>query len=754
VAVLILWCAGTLTAALYFPSTRVKGPPVGPISWASFWPAVLNGLWASLAIVWLARRSSRSSPLAAMLAGLGLAAVLAGLITAAQLLPVMEFTGKTMRSALDGPHDIYPFSVEPYRVAEFVWPEVFGVNREANHSWGVLIPPKHKTQEWVPSLYVGGLTLVLALSAFGLRGLGARRVWLSWIAAISFAAAMGSYAGPLWIARCFPLGVQILGSHDLFETAAIRDDTKLRDGDGSVYNLMALTLPGFASFRYPSKLLTFTCAAIAGLAGIGLDRALSGRSRRPLMIALSLALISAAVFAFVVVARGGIIAWLQSRGEMKGMSVFGTFDPAGAWRDARRSILHGTIVLGAASIVLLMARRKPTFAAFASLMLVSVDLAVAGAPLVMTVPQSDLDTMPELVRLIAEAEAADPAPNRFRIHRMGYWDPVGFFSTTSTDRHRELMAWERKTIQPKYAIPYGLSYTYTEGVAELYDYSWFFAPFRLDRNIQSGARGKGRDEKVTYYPRRSFDIWATRYFIVPAIPSNDPQRACFSFLYDVDPIAPRTDQLAGLSGRAFLANWEKTEDWRLLKNRNAFPRAWVVHGVEIIEPIEGFSRKSREARQYFMEKLLFPNDLYWNAPDRPVMDLKSKALVESTDGRSLFNLLSFLPTDPTETANITSDDDTRVVIETELKSPGIVILADLFYPGWEVYVDGRPATILRTNRMMRGVALEAGRHRIVYVYHPKSVRFGIATSVSGLILTIGFLTWSRTHSRSTRLDLL
>ena len=39
----------------------------------------------------------------------------------------------------------------------------------------------------------------------------------------------------------------------------------------------------------------------------------------------------------------------------------------------------------------------------------------------------------------------------------------------------DFVTWERGTLQPKYGIDLGVEYTHTIGVAELYDYEWFFA---------------------------------------------------------------------------------------------------------------------------------------------------------------------------------------------------------------------------------------------------------------------------------------
>jgi uncharacterized membrane protein YfhO len=83
---------------------------------------------------------------------------------------------------------------------------------------------------------------------------------------------------------------------------------------------------------------------------------------------------------------------------------------------------------------------------------------------------------------------------------------------------------------------------------------------------------------------------------------------------------------------------------------------------------------------------------------------------------------------------VTRDDDPqRVELTAVLETPGLVVVADVFYPGWTLTVDGRPAPILRTNRAMRGVALPAGTHQLVFRYEPWSFRIGIGLSLLGLL---------------------
>ena len=72
------------------------------------------------------------------------------------------------------------------------------------------------------------------------------------------------------------------------------------------------------------------------------------------------------------------------------------------------------------------------------------------------------------------------------------------------------------------------------------------------------------------------------------------------------------------------------------------------------------------------------------------------------------------------------------MLEATLDSPGLVILSDVYYPGWELTIDDKPATIYRVNGMMRGASVPAGTHRLVYTYAPRSFRVGGVISIMGM----------------------
>ena len=97
-------------------------------------------------------------------------------------------------------------------------------------------------------------------------------------------------------------------------------------------------------------------------------------------------------------------------------------------------------------------------------------------------------------------------------------------------------------------------------------------------------------------------------------------------------------------------------------------------------------------------------------------------------------------------AEIVTDEERVVEIAATLERPGLVVLADAYYPGWVASVDGIPAPIVPTNHLFRGVPAPAGRHRIRFEYHPRSVMLGAVASAVGW-LAIASLTW-RARRRS------
>jgi hypothetical protein len=90
------------------------------------------------------------------------------------------------------------------------------------------------------------------------------------------------------------------------------------------------------------------------------------------------------------------------------------------------------------------------------------------------------------------------------------------------------------------------------------------------------------------------------------------------------------------------------------------------------------------------------------------------------------------PDPPKGRVTITQYRRTSVMLDAETDRPAILVLHDLFYPGWEVTVNDEPRSLLKLNLLFRGVELPPGRHRITFRFNPLSVD-NLLSAASGLL---------------------
>lgn len=102
--------------------------------------------------------------------------------------------------------------------------------------------------------------------------------------------------------------------------------------------------------------------------------------------------------------------------------------------------------------------------------------------------------------------------------------------------------------------------------------------------------------------------------------------------------------------------------------------------------------------------------------------------------------------------DIVTDDPDRVVVRANLAGPGMLVLSDAYFPGWEVTDNGTPWYAIPVFGGLRGVALGAGRHQIEFSYRPRSFLYGaLITLLAGVIwLGIGVVVLRSRRRRNGR----
>jgi hypothetical protein len=85
-------------------------------------------------------------------------------------------------------------------------------------------------------------------------------------------------------------------------------------------------------------------------------------------------------------------------------------------------------------------------------------------------------------------------------------------------------------------------------------------------------------------------------------------------------------------------------------------------------------------------------------------------------------------------ATITEYAPERVVVETVSETPGVLVLADAYYPGWTATLDGQAWPIYQADVLFRAIMIPAGQHTAVFSFTSPSFENGRLLSILGLAI--------------------
>ncbi|MBN1639590.1 MAG: hypothetical protein JXA09_00050 [Anaerolineae bacterium] len=83
-------------------------------------------------------------------------------------------------------------------------------------------------------------------------------------------------------------------------------------------------------------------------------------------------------------------------------------------------------------------------------------------------------------------------------------------------------------------------------------------------------------------------------------------------------------------------------------------------------------------------------------------------------------------------ATVTEWSPNRIVVRVEVDAPALLVLSEVWYPGWEVTVDGQPRVPYMVDGIVRGVYLDPGAHTVLWRYRPRSLIWGAAVTACGI----------------------
>jgi hypothetical protein len=97
---------------------------------------------------------------------------------------------------------------------------------------------------------------------------------------------------------------------------------------------------------------------------------------------------------------------------------------------------------------------------------------------------------------------------------------------------------------------------------------------------------------------------------------------------------------------------------------------------------------------------------------------------------------------------ILRDDPGDTVLRARTSGTALLVLNDLFAPGWTATLDGGSAAIVRVNGVARGVWLGAGAHEVRFRYRTPGLALGYALVLAGAAALAAW--WIFGRGRGTR----
>jgi hypothetical protein len=87
-------------------------------------------------------------------------------------------------------------------------------------------------------------------------------------------------------------------------------------------------------------------------------------------------------------------------------------------------------------------------------------------------------------------------------------------------------------------------------------------------------------------------------------------------------------------------------------------------------------------------------------------------------------------------------------IEIHAQGPALLVLSEIAYPGWQVWVDGAPQPLEIFDDLLRAVRLPSGDHRVLFAFRPASLVFGLAGFAFATFFLAAAAWWSWRHNQS------
>lgn len=163
-------------------------------------------------------------------------------------------------------------------------------------------------------------------------------------------------------------------------------------------------------------------------------------------------------------------------------------------------------------------------------------------------------------------------------------------------------------------------------------------------------------------------------------------------------------------------------DGKVYENRECYPRVFRVGSPKMVKNLNGSGIKEIDLMQ--------TDQIDFNGNSPEIIKYEANEI----------------------TVNLTSQDNGYILDI----SPSLIVLSEVWFPGWKLFVDGREGKIEKINSTFMGVMVSGGEKEIKFLFKPDSFRKGLWISFASLLVVIllGFFILLHSHYGSHIKDII
>ncbi len=181
-------------------------------------------------------------------------------------------------------------------------------------------------------------------------------------------------------------------------------------------------------------------------------------------------------------------------------------------------------------------------------------------------------------------------------------------------------------------------------------------------------------------------------------------------LQRVNPAVKDVDKILDLQNAKYRININtETGQAGFVESPNYFPRAWVVYKSNVFKENEVYSKMQSTEFDYKNEVVL---------EKRPSLQLPENI---DENRKSKVNCIEFSTN--SSKYKVTSDEN------------AILCFSEIYYPSWNIYVNGKKANLLRANYSLRAVAIPKGESIVEMKFESSAFATGMWISLITLIVS-------------------